>query len=273
MTTLDNHRKNSMSMQHELKTDPEVFQAALDGIKNYELRFNDREYKVGDTVWLKETTYSGAEMKTGKPLSFTQRSLKKRINHILSGYGLQEGWAVLSFVDVVEDVGSTYKWRTIEGQQHDTGWVTKAGGYFASTASPESARKIAEAMNQTLVPTKNPRNVELMQLLIKIRNSYLHASDDHGSMIDVDPDAEVHYFNDICDVLNRCEDVDTHDTTYGGPPTTIHEYRVALRKWEDNAKYLLDSSPIKTRVRYKNGSESLLDSLIATFIELRDIHK
>lgn len=41
-----------------------------------------------------------------------------------------------------------YDWKSVDGKQHDTGRVTVNGGsYFATTASPENARKIAEALN------------------------------------------------------------------------------------------------------------------------------
>ena len=50
----------------ELKTDSAVFQATANGHKNWEIRFNDRGYEVGDWLVLKETKYTGAEMKKGK---------------------------------------------------------------------------------------------------------------------------------------------------------------------------------------------------------------
>jgi hypothetical protein len=49
-------------MMHNLKTDPEVFQAVWTGDKNYEICFDDRGFKVGDLLQLKETRYSGEEI-------------------------------------------------------------------------------------------------------------------------------------------------------------------------------------------------------------------
>lgn len=41
-------------MVHELKTLPEYFEAVRNGTKTFEYRCNDRDYKVGDTLILKE---------------------------------------------------------------------------------------------------------------------------------------------------------------------------------------------------------------------------
>jgi len=83
---------------HDLKTDPEVFQASADGVKNFEIRRNDRDFKVGDVLTLHETEHSGAEMQDGKPLVYTGRSTKAKIYYILHGpiYGLEDGWVILA---------------------------------------------------------------------------------------------------------------------------------------------------------------------------------
>lgn len=83
---------------HELKTDPEVFQAIFDGLKTYEIRKADRDFKVGDTLRLRETSHTGAEMARGEPLVYTGRECSATITHILRGpiYGLANGWAILS---------------------------------------------------------------------------------------------------------------------------------------------------------------------------------
>jgi hypothetical protein len=87
-----------MGKTHELKTDPEVFEAVAKGLKTHEIRYNDRDFQVGDTLKLRETFYTGAEMKAGKPLAYTNRDIVVTVTHVLTGpiYGLAEGWAILS---------------------------------------------------------------------------------------------------------------------------------------------------------------------------------
>ena len=81
---------------HDLKTDPIPFQASWDGLKDYEIRSNDRDFQVGDHLVLRETKYSGAEMAEGKQLEYTGRVLDREVAHVLSGYGLPEGVVILS---------------------------------------------------------------------------------------------------------------------------------------------------------------------------------
>lgn len=85
-------------MNHELKTDSEVFQALIDGAKTYELRKDDRGFAVGDTLTLRETKHTGAEMAAGAPLEYTGRTTGRVVTHILRGpiYGLTDGWVILS---------------------------------------------------------------------------------------------------------------------------------------------------------------------------------
>ncbi len=41
-------------MIHELKTWPVVFQEVIDGVRTHDVRLNDRNYAVGDTLILRE---------------------------------------------------------------------------------------------------------------------------------------------------------------------------------------------------------------------------
>jgi len=90
-------------MTHELKTDPDVFDAVFDGKKTFEIRKNDRNFKVGDTLRLRRTESDGIQMAQGVPLRYTGSEVRCRISHLLKGpiYGLAEGWVILSIRDLV----------------------------------------------------------------------------------------------------------------------------------------------------------------------------
>lgn len=81
---------------HELKYDQKSFEAVLSGDKLAEIRFNDRDFQVGDDLVLQETQHTGYEMRQGKPLIYTGRTLARRISHIQTGYGLAYDWVSLS---------------------------------------------------------------------------------------------------------------------------------------------------------------------------------
>lgn len=79
-------------MIHELKIWPEYFQAVKAGTKNFELRRNDRDFKVGDIINLKEYDATKAEY-TGREI------LNKKIEYILEGDGLvlHKDYCILGF--------------------------------------------------------------------------------------------------------------------------------------------------------------------------------
>lgn len=78
-----------MSKIIELKIKPEYFVAVMQGNKTAELRLNDRDYQVNDIMILRE--FDGTK--------YTGHSVCAKITHILTncGFGLQDGYAMLSF--------------------------------------------------------------------------------------------------------------------------------------------------------------------------------
>jgi hypothetical protein len=68
--------------QHELKMDPDVFQAAWTNRRPWEVRVNDRDFRVGDILVCRETHFSGKEMRDGKMLQYTGRVIHSRITYI-----------------------------------------------------------------------------------------------------------------------------------------------------------------------------------------------
>ncbi len=94
---------NKIQINHILKTDPGVFELSATGKKGYEIRFNDRCFAVGDVLLLRETVKSGDDMRSGgADLEFTGRELHREVTAIVEGYGLAEGWVILSVKDQLE---------------------------------------------------------------------------------------------------------------------------------------------------------------------------
>ena len=87
-----------MTRVHFLKTDPDVFGYVWIGQKSFEIRKNDRNYYPGDILLLRETKYSGHQMKNGKPMRYTGRWISVRVSYVLRGpiYGLEDGWVIMS---------------------------------------------------------------------------------------------------------------------------------------------------------------------------------
>lgn len=65
-------------MKHELKILDNYFDAVESGIKPFEVRKNDRDFHVGDLLYLREVE----ERKNGE-LTYTGRSCEKYITYIL----------------------------------------------------------------------------------------------------------------------------------------------------------------------------------------------
>lgn len=75
--------------KHKIKCWPEFFGAIADGSKKFELRKDDRDYRVGDEITLCE--WCPAEKQP------TQRLLDLKITYILAGHaGLAPGYVILS---------------------------------------------------------------------------------------------------------------------------------------------------------------------------------
>jgi ribosomal protein S17 len=82
-------QKRMVIMIHELKCWPDFYEAVLNGNKTFEVRKDDRGFKVGDILHLREwnpktETYSG-------------RELARTVTYILRGgqLGIEEGYVVM----------------------------------------------------------------------------------------------------------------------------------------------------------------------------------
>ena len=78
-------------MEHELKTWPGYFQPVKSGDKTFEVRENDRDFCVGDTLWLREYAL------VGETAGYTGDSVKVCVTYILAGgkFGIEDGYVVM----------------------------------------------------------------------------------------------------------------------------------------------------------------------------------
>ncbi len=86
-------------MRHELKTDPEVFEEVIAGLKKFEIRKDDRDFKCGDSLLLRKTDLSAMDaFNNGEALHYTGDEIIVGVTYILRGpiYGLSEGWVIMS---------------------------------------------------------------------------------------------------------------------------------------------------------------------------------
>jgi len=85
-------------MEHELKTDPEVFDLVMGGKKTFEIRKDDRGFNVGDRLLLRKTVHTGEEMASGSPLEYEGSFWTVEVKRIMRGpiYGLEDGWCIMS---------------------------------------------------------------------------------------------------------------------------------------------------------------------------------
>jgi len=78
-------------MTHHLKTLPEYYEKIVSGDKKFEIRENDRGFRVGDTLCLEE--YSPEK-------GFSGFSMQFKVSYILYGgnFGIEKGYCAMSLV-------------------------------------------------------------------------------------------------------------------------------------------------------------------------------
>lgn len=91
---LPSDRETNRQQVHQIKIAPSYYDDVASGRKPFELRKNDRNYKVEDILEL-------VEFKEGKN---TGRVIKKIITYLLEDYtGIEEGYCILGIKDVRQD--------------------------------------------------------------------------------------------------------------------------------------------------------------------------
>ena len=91
METLPSDREPRGIKVHEIKLGAEFFEESVSNVKGFEIRKNDRDYRVGDILEMMEYK-NGAE---------TGRTVTKLVTYILEDYtGLEDGYCIMSTVPV-----------------------------------------------------------------------------------------------------------------------------------------------------------------------------
>lgn len=77
-------------LTHKLKIWPEYFEEIRAGRKTFEIRRNDRDYRIGDVLELHEWS-----PETGQ---FTLSAMAAKVTYLIEGpaFGIGEGWVVMS---------------------------------------------------------------------------------------------------------------------------------------------------------------------------------
>lgn len=85
-------------MLHKLKTDPLPFSKVKEGIKNFEIRKNDRAFKVGDEILLEEFTPANYWEEGDEERGYSGEICHRRITYILQDekYGIRKGYCILA---------------------------------------------------------------------------------------------------------------------------------------------------------------------------------
>lgn len=80
--------------EHKLKIKKDYLDNILSGKKKCEVRLNDRDFQVGDTVYLYDYESLGV---TKEIKSYDKFSFIYKITHIHSGLGMADNYVILSF--------------------------------------------------------------------------------------------------------------------------------------------------------------------------------
>lgn len=83
---------------HKLKIIPEFFEKVVSGEKNFECRYNDRDFKVGDFLLLLEWS--------NELPGYTGKYIFKKVDYILTDtfQGLRSGYVIMSLKECDQEI-------------------------------------------------------------------------------------------------------------------------------------------------------------------------
>jgi hypothetical protein len=96
-----------MSKVHALKIDPEHYKAIKDNTKNFEIRYNDRNYQTGDQLVLHEYNRDSHQFSNEKPIEAVVTYLITESQFLKPGYvcmGIRRTDNLLVFADNSDEI-------------------------------------------------------------------------------------------------------------------------------------------------------------------------
>lgn len=88
-------RNKRVPTEHELKVWPEFYRVIASGEKTFEVRKDDRGFRAGDVLWLRE--WRRLRIVDGKAEGeYTGRELRRTVTYLLSGFGLERGFVCMA---------------------------------------------------------------------------------------------------------------------------------------------------------------------------------
>lgn len=160
---------------HDLKILPEYFDAVADGRKTFEMRKNDRDFREGD--WLKLREWEPASIENATPAQYTGQRCLRRVSYVLDGGGtpypvktfgsvvdgpttvLAKGYVILGLSPPLTELGCKLKGRRLFYETVDpkeamiatsylnqmTSYVERAGDAQANAVKPERLPEVVDA--------------------------------------------------------------------------------------------------------------------------------
>lgn len=164
------------SITHDLKIYPEFFSAVCTGVKRAELRKNDRDYRVGDTLHLMETP-RGSCHRTGEFINVT-------ITHIADVGEWMPGYVLLSVELQERRKADSEPVFTLEVSQADYKGQ-KLGNHFGFITL-DAARKLKEGNYQLYRHAQQPVVPDdVLAALQKVARIRLDLNDFDGDRRDI----------------------------------------------------------------------------------------
>lgn len=85
--------------EHDLKVWPRFFDALLSGEKTFEVRKDDRGFRAGDTLLLREwRPYADPDEPVVSYGEYTGRELRRTVTYLMTGpaFGIERGYVVMA---------------------------------------------------------------------------------------------------------------------------------------------------------------------------------